>query len=267
MTDARRAIFLDVDGTYALHGRVPDAHVGAVRAARAAGHKVFLCTGRPVSALPHSLTGAGFDGYVCAAGAYAEIDGESIVDVNFEPDAAARLLALLDEHGVQYIVENSHQLLLRRDADHLMRRALGAYGGENAELLIEVVDDLKGLPVAKVICFGGDSKLAEIITPLGPSFAVIPNSIPDLGEGAGEVYQSRINKAVGIAAVIEALGKTRDQVVAFGDGLNDVEMLEFAAVSVAIEGSHPRVMAAATHTAAGPEVAGLANAFAELGLT
>ena len=55
MTDARRAIFLDVDGTYAIHGKVPDAHVGAVRAARAAGHKVFLCTGRPVSALTREL--------------------------------------------------------------------------------------------------------------------------------------------------------------------------------------------------------------------
>ena len=267
MTHAGRLIFLDVDGTYALHGRVPDAHVGAVRAARAAGHKVFLCTGRPVSALPHSLTAAGFDGYVCAAGAYAEIDGTVIVDVNFEPEAAARLLALLDEHEVQYIVENSHELLLRRDADHLMRRALGAYGGENAELLIEVVDDLVGQPVAKVICFGGDRALAEIIEPLGSAFAVIPNSIPDLGHGAGEVYQSHINKSVGIAAVIDALGATREQVVAFGDGLNDIEMLEFAAVSVAIEGSHPRVMAAATNTAAGPDVAGLAASFAELGLT
>ena len=146
----RRAVFLDVDGTYALHGRVPDAHVGAVRAARAAGHKVFLCTGRPVSALPHSLTAAGFDGFVCAAGAYAEIDGETIADVNFEPESAAALFALLDEHEVLYIIENSRELLLRRGAAHLMTRALGAYGGENAELRIEIVDDLTDVPVAKV---------------------------------------------------------------------------------------------------------------------
>jgi len=263
----RRAVFLDVDGTYALHGRVPDAHVAAVRAARAAGHKVFLCTGRPVSALPHSLTGAGFDGYVCAAGAYAEIDGEAIADVNFEPAAAAALLALLDEHGVQYIVENSHELLLPRSAAHLMTRALGAYGGENAELLIEVVDSIEGVPVAKVICFGGDRALVDIIAPLGPSVGVVPNSIPDLGEGAGEVFQSRINKSVGIAAVIERLGIPREHVVAFGDGLNDLEMLEFAGLAVAIEGSDPRVLAAADHVIAGPERAGLASAFVQLGLT
>ena len=267
MTVPGKAVFLDVDGTYALHGRVPDAHVVAVRAARAAGHKVFLCTGRPVSALPHALTSAGFDGYVCAAGAYAEIDGKTIADVNFSPAAAAALFAQLDEHGVLYIVENSVELLLRRGAAHLMTRALGAYGGENAELRIELVDDLSEVPVAKVICFGGDRALSEIVAPLGDSVAVIPNSIADLGPGAGEVYQSHINKAVGIRAVIEALGVAQEHVIAFGDGLNDVEMLEFAGLAVAIEGSDPRVLAAADRTAAGPEQAGLATAFAELGLT
>jgi len=263
----RRAVFLDVDGTYALHGRVPDAHVAAVRASRAAGHKVFLCTGRPVSALPRTLTGAGFDGYVCAAGAYAEIDEQTIADVNFAPAAAAALLAQLDEHGVLYIIENSRELLLRRGAAHLMTRALGAYGGENAELRIEIADDLTDVPVAKVICFGGDRALADIIAPLGDSVTVIPNSIADLGPGAGEVYQSHINKAVGIRAVIEALGMTHEDVVAFGDGLNDLEMLEFAGLAMAIEGSDPRVIAAADRVIPGPERAGLASAFAELGLT
>ncbi|WP_062004977.1 MULTISPECIES: HAD family hydrolase [Arthrobacter] len=63
------AVFLDVDGTYADYGVVPDAHVRAVRSARAAGHKVFLCTGRPVSMLPEHILEAGFDGLIASAGA------------------------------------------------------------------------------------------------------------------------------------------------------------------------------------------------------
>jgi len=267
VTDARRAIFLDVDGTYALHGAVPDAHVGAVRAARAAGHKVFLCTGRPISALPHALTAAGFDGYVASAGAYVEIAGEAIADVNFPADLGSALLDRLDDHDVAYIVENAEELILPHRAEHLLPRALRAYGGDDADVVIEIAEDFSDVPFAKVVCFGGDLPLEQILAPLGAGVAVVPNSIPDLGPGAGEVYQSHITKAVGIAAAIAALGMTREQVVAFGDGLNDVAMLEFAAVSVAIEGSHPEVLAAATHTAAGPEQSGLAAAFRELGLT
>ena len=55
--------------------------------------------------------------------------------------------------------------------------------------------------------------------------------------------------------------------IAFGDGLNDVEMLELAGIGVAIEGADPRVLAAADRTARGPEHEGLVAAFAELGLT
>lgn len=267
MSDPRRVVFLDVDGTYAVHSEVPDAHVGAVRAARAAGHKVFLCTGRPVSALPHAFTSAGFDGYVASAGAYVEISGQMIADVRFPAELGGAVLALLDEHNVAYIVENPDELLLPRRSEYLMPRVLRAYGGDAADAYIEVADSLAGVSFAKVVCFGGDLPLEQILAPLGAGVAVVPNSVPDLGVGAGEVYQSHITKAVGIAVAIEGLGMTREQVVAFGDGLNDVEMLEFAAVSVAIEGSHPRVLAAATHRAAGPEVGGLAASFEELGLT
>jgi hydroxymethylpyrimidine pyrophosphatase-like HAD family hydrolase len=48
--------------------------------------------------------------------------------------------------------------------------------------------------------------------------------------------------------------------------MNDLEMLEYAGVGVAIEGAHPRVLAAADRTAGGPRLEGLATAFAELGL-
>ena len=58
----RWALFLDVDGTYAHRGVVPAGHVAVVRAARARGHAVLLCTGRPRSMLQPRLLEAGFDG-------------------------------------------------------------------------------------------------------------------------------------------------------------------------------------------------------------
>ena len=91
-----RAVFLDVDGTGADYGVVPEGHVRAVRAAREAGHRVFLCTGRPASMLPESIRGAGFDGLVASAGAYVEIAGEVLVDRRFPADLAARTVAALD---------------------------------------------------------------------------------------------------------------------------------------------------------------------------
>ena len=48
-----RILFIDVDGTFVdYHNRLPDSAVAAVRAARAVGHRVYLCTGRSKAEMP-----------------------------------------------------------------------------------------------------------------------------------------------------------------------------------------------------------------------
>jgi len=101
---------------------------------------------------------------------------------------------------------------------------------------------------------------------VGEQLAVLPSSVPALGEEAGEIFLAGVHKAVGMEAIVRRLGLARGDVIGFGDGLNDLEMLEYAGVGVAIEGSHERLLAVADRTAAGPEVEGLVQAFAELGL-
>lgn len=266
-----RAVFLDVDGTYASHGVVPPAHVAAVRGARAAGNLVLLCTGRPVSALPDTLTGAGFDGIVGAAGAYVTIGGTTLSDVRFPPELAQRSLAALDKHQMLYILESAEGLYARPGAVGLIDRARRAYAGadhsaEAQRTSITAADNLHQLTFAKIVSLDGNIALEDVAREIGPEVAVVPTSIEDAGPGAGEMYQAHINKSVGMRVAMEALGVEVSDVVAFGDGLNDLEMLEFAGTAVAIEGSDPRVLAAADRTAKPPHQDGLAAAFTELGL-
>jgi len=74
------------------------------------------------------------------------------------------------------------------------------------------------------------------------------------------------HKAVGIQAVEAHLGLDRADIVAIGDSANDIEMLEYAGVGIAIEGGHPDVLAVADRTTPGPSANGVALALAELGL-
>ena len=261
-------VFLDVDGTYAHHGVVPDAHVRAVRAARRGGAIVLLCTGRPISALPDTLTGAGFDGYVCSAGAYAVLGEQILLDIRFPLDLAARVVAVLDKHGTHYILESPEGLFAGQGDADMLNRARHAYDPERrSDEQIQELGASQHVDFAKVVCLGGDTPLVEVAREIGPEVAIVPTAIPEVGEGAGEIYLAHITKAIGMRAVMEALRVDREYVIAFGDGLNDVEMLELAGTGVAIEGSDPRVLAAADRTARGPEHDGLAAAFAELGLT
>ena len=274
-TIRQRAVFLDFDGTYADHGIVPAGHVGAVRAARAAGHLVFLCTGRPRSMILRSVL-AELDGFVAAAGGYVEIDGNVLADHRFQPELAARVVSLLDKYDVAYLLEAPAAVYgppgVDRRLDALLIGHLQSFDHPDREGPRDILDalsmsnDLTSASFSKITCFDSPVPLASIAEQLGPEVAVLPSSIPDMGDSAGELYLSWINKALGIQTVIDHLGIDREQVVAVGDGLNDIEMLEFAGTSVAIEGSDPRVLKAAEHVAAGPHQEGLASLFVELGL-
>lgn len=120
---------------------------------------------------------------------------------------------------------------------------------------------------SKIMSFEGPVPVQEIAKVLGPEVDTVPSSLRDLGQGGGgEIFLAAVNKATGMAPAIAHLGLTRDDVVACGDGPNDLEMLEFAGTSVAIEGSAPELLALADLVAAGPEDAGLVDAFVSLGL-
>lgn len=274
-TAAARAVFLDVDGTYADYGVVPEGHVRAVRAAREAGHRVLLCTGRPVSMLPESILAAGFDGLVASAGAYVEVAGTVLVDRRFPADLAARTVRALDAHDAVYILEAQEALHVSPAAAERLRQILDAHfrqapeGPVGSFAILGAVHqtaDRSAVPFAKVSVFDSPVAMELLVEEIGGDIAVVANSVADEGRHAGELYQRGISKADGVAAAIAHLGIAREDTIAIGDGANDFEMIAYAGVGIAIEGSTPELMAIADRTAARPRQEGLVAAFAELGL-
>jgi Cof subfamily protein (haloacid dehalogenase superfamily) len=277
-----RAIFLDIDGTYADHGLAPDAHVEAVRTARRLGHLVFVCTGRPLSMVPGHILDAGFDGTITGAGARVEVNGEVLRDQRFEPKLAALIVETLDAHGAAYILEAPEALHGRTGVDRRLRQVLGPiFAGRpqhdgilstDVDPLEDILgpmqysDDLRSTSYAKISVFDSPVPLTELMEKFGPEVGLIPSSLSALGDRAGEIFMAGTHKAVGIQVVEARLGLHRADIVAIGDSANDIEMLEYAGVGIAVEGGHPGVLAVADRTTAGPAGEGVALAFADLGL-
>jgi hypothetical protein len=108
----RKAVFLDVDGTFVDdRGVIPPSARAAVVAARANGHRLFLCTGRSMSQLGDEILEPGFDGAIASAGGHVEYQGEVLPH-----RARQRLRELIFggvtdvEHGLDPV--DLHQLVL-----------------------------------------------------------------------------------------------------------------------------------------------------------
>jgi Cof subfamily protein (haloacid dehalogenase superfamily) len=268
----RKTVFIDFDGTFAANGVIPAAHIRAVREAQRNGHRVLLCTGRP-RALVAEDERAVFDGLVAAAGGYVELDGEVLADRRFPAELAARLVQLLDANGAAYIMEAPDAVSVPPGVLERLETLLT--GGHSSDLGKAGRDILAPLQTtyspatqsfAKVTCFDAAIPTAWIAAELAPEVSVVPSSIGSLGETAGEFYLTGVDKSVGIEVVARRYGLSRDDIVAIGDGHNDLEMLEYAGTGVAIEGSAPELLALADLVVPKPEHEGLVVAFERLGL-
>lgn len=65
-------------------------------------------------------------------------------------------------------------------------------------------------------------------------FNVIHCTVPIFGDNSGELSVPGVNKASAINALIDELGIPKENTYAFGDGLNDADMLEFCQYGIAV---------------------------------
>lgn len=75
-----KIVFLDVDGTITdYENNVPQSAKDAIKAARANGHRVYMCTGRSKAENPPEIWEIGFDGMIGGNGCYVESEGEVVM--------------------------------------------------------------------------------------------------------------------------------------------------------------------------------------------
>ena len=73
-------------------------------------------------------------------------------------------------------------------------------------------------------------------------------------------------KMVGIQRYLDSIGATRDEIIAFGDGHNDAEMLRYAGIGVAMGNAEDDTKAVADYVTADIDDDGIAKALEHFGL-
>jgi len=279
----RRIIFLDVDGTILEHGsHISPSTPGAVRAARAAGHLVYLSTGRSAADIHPVVAEIGFDGAVTNSGALVTSGGEVVVERPLSPEATDRMLTAMRSRGIRYFLQARDGVYASDDMAELMRDYAAALEArEQAGGQVRPEDSLVGLAqrtfpgveeadlsrIDKAVFVSDHEEgIDELRADLGDEFLIVPGSMPLPGGSNGEISERDTTKGSAIELLLAHLGMDAADAVAVGDSWNDIEMFQVCGVAVAMGNARPELKELADLVTTDVLDDGIANAFRRLGL-
>lgn len=271
----RKIIFLDIDGTLiSFNGSLSEKTREALKRAKEAGHTLMLCTGRTRCQIQEELLSEGlFDGMVAAAGAYIEYEGKEIYRKTIEPKLLERLVRNLKQENVALILMEKEHLYSSHEDWEVIKSSFERQIPGALEKLEEtmgnvvLLENYNSLPIVeKVIFEDAPCPFEQVVEAAGASFDVIPSSFHQEVVRSGEISNAGVTKATGIERVLTHLEMKKEDTVAFGDSYNDIEMLDFAAVGVAMGNAPEDVKKAADMVTEDVDKDGLYLGFEKLGL-
>jgi Cof subfamily protein (haloacid dehalogenase superfamily) len=224
-------------------GAVHDRTVRALRRAEDAGLHVIVVTGRMMQSVRRALEPVGLqEPLVCYQGAVvADAEGRWLRHEPIPLALARETIAALQEEGYVPNVYVDDELYVS-EATQGARDYAGFQG-----LQIHTVGDMLAWlrqPPTKLVCVGDPGALDGVEVRMKQKFAgrlYISKSLPYFLEFAAP----GVTKGSGLDFLSEHMGFTSEETIAFGDGENDVELVEWAAYGIAVENAHERVRAVA----------------------
>jgi Cof subfamily protein (haloacid dehalogenase superfamily) len=227
----------------------------ALEAMRRQGAHVIVVTGRMFQSARHYVTGP--EPVVCYQGALVAdpTTGEFLLHVPIPVDLAREAIAAIQEagHGLNcyvddelYVAEITPEAESYASFQFIELRVVGP--------LLEWLER----PPTKLVVVGEPDELDVLGAKLRAQFhgrLFVAKSLPFFLELA----HPDVSKGTGLQFVADRLGFTREQTIAFGDGENDLELVDWAGFSVAVGNAHSVVKARADLTSPPADEEGVAQ--------
>lgn len=242
-----KLIFLDIDGTLISAMDHPSILVKqAIQTARANGHKVFLCTGRNMPIIGDDILEIGFDGIIASAGSHIEVEHAVLFDHFIPEELVQKCLTLFHQHGIYCRIESKEGIYTDLEMESLLKTA--APDPTNSELIRMQNEISRGIPFqpyenypkkgAYKICFTSttleavdetkkylENQFQYVVHPYGNSSSCFN----------GEIIQKGIHKGTAIQIICQHYHASLQDTIAFGDSMNDSEMIQCAGIGIAME--------------------------------
>lgn len=221
-----KLVAFDVDGTLKDENYIPDTAKKAIDKLKAQGITVCLCTGRSEYEITDLRKELGVDWTITCNGSHVAYQGKTAHGKSFDPNLVQKWREMAGELGHMILFYSASEMFANELDNVHFRQAQQKIGFQNPHY----IDDQFKLPdIYQCIVFCSEEEEVNYIGSCRDHIYVHrwdPWAIDFNPEG--------MNKSVGLRWLVQHLKLNREQVAAFGDGSNDVEMLSSVGMGIAM---------------------------------
>ncbi len=262
---SKKAVFFDVDGTLIDYvggmASVLDSTKEAIRLIREKGHLAVIATGRPMSFLGNELLDIKFDAYIASNGTYIEMNNEVIYNKKLDKEILKQSVEAFRKENVDFILEGQKKAYFSTLNSAAVKDFLEKFAIPSKN--ITDIWDLDEVEVNKMVVFTQDeNQLNRFKELLSDNFVFMNHP----GQSSYDIYMKSCTKADGIKRLLNFLNIGIDNTYAFGDGMNDIEMLQLVRYGVAMGNANERLKSTADYITTDVFSNGIYNGLRELKL-
>lgn len=260
-----KIIFFDIDDTLYLKQQdyIPHSIQPTIRQLKAKGIIPAIATGRTSCAFPPALNQLieqeQLDTFVTMNGQYVTHQNNTIKKYPLAKSQLVKLTQFFQQHQIDYAFITDHEILVSNISPQL-ENALNPIT-QNYRLNQDP-DYLLQHDIFQLLAFypaQQDQFIAE---------ANILHHVKTVRwhQDSVDIFDINGSKARGIKAILDHLGLNMQQAMAFGDGLNDIEMLQQVGIGVAMGNAHEQLKAQANYVTDSVAEHGIANFLRKVGV-
>lgn len=251
----KKMIIIDIDGTLRdERNGIPLSAITAIRACEEAGHIVCLCTGRSKSMIQYDVMSLGIKNVIAGGGCYIEHDGTILVDQSFDSDKIEQIKAVLATSNAAISMENKHHIFMNQKACDILndmnqkknkdctKKQLQSYIQNEKIRYRNNLYTHQRDPIHK-LCLWSTKAVYDQIQMILKDDMILAQEKEDADTHYYEIIQKGCNKADAIQILCDYLHVDQKDTIAFGDGMNDADMLRYCHVGVAMKHSDERLFA------------------------
>lgn len=253
-----KIVFFDIDGTLVNEEKqIPRDTIESIRKLKEQQVEVVIATGRAPYYFEHIAKKCGIDSFVSFNGSYVVYKGTPIYERHI-PKASI-------EAFHQLAAQQNHPLVLQGSHDSFSTHEQHPY-------VIETFQHLKvAMPLYRADFFKEAAIFQALLYCLAPEEACYNEALSDLAfvrwhKYSLDVFPKGGSKAQGIEALLHHLGLSPAKAVAFGDGLNDKEMLSFVGMGIAMGNAHEELKPFSNYVTKHVDEGGIAHGLQYAGL-